>query len=250
MLVSGDNESGNLSQVQNGAENRTKPYGDGEPVSDADGLGNAPNLADNPGGNLETVASSEPEKKPGKSRTIKRHGVYGRYLPEECVQGWRDYQLGSPDRGTNLTVLGSAVPLSALMLRAPKAKRINVKLLMYWHIELFLLGRRDLRAKMLAGDDLETCAAFSEWWRENPFQIWREEPEAPSARLWRENDPDDELTPLSLSEACEKRGIKLKTALEAIARDRLTAWRPDGKRWTTTLMEIDRWKHSDQRKAS
>lgn len=239
-------ESVGSKQVQKEGENRTKPYGDGEPVSDADGLGSAPNLADNPGGNLETVASSEPEKKPGKSR--KSESIYRAYRPAECLDGWRLIVLG--DRGRR-----GPDDLS----KPGKSDIPNKNLLMYWHVERFIFEagedwRGDLEqwakaaTKAEREDDaiLWLMAAFSEWYQANPFYL-RQPLDESGKRVM------PELEPITVVEACKARKIPHNRVLKALSRERQAIregkpapptpaiWKEKGSPAMTTLAELDKW---------
>jgi hypothetical protein len=116
------------------------------------------------------------------------------------------------------------------------ARKPNRDLLMFWHVEGFLLeskANEKHRAGLIRGDDLAACEAFSEWFRFNPFRIVQ--PDELGKTLVTE------AIPITISQAAKAKGVRPKDLLEAHTAGQIQLWRPKGEPWKTTLEDVDRW---------
>lgn len=159
----------------------------------------------------------------------KGRGFYRSYLPAEVIAGWIRYAESGQVVVKGLKPKGYDKP-------GESARKPNRDLLMYWHVEGFLLeskANEKHRAGLIRGDDLAACEAFSEWFKFNPFRL---RPVDPLSTLTVE-----EIVPVTLSFAAQARKIRAKDLLEAHAAGQIQLWRPKGEPWKTTLEDVDRW---------
>jgi len=174
-------------------------------------------------------------------------GIYRAYTPAEVIDGWKQIVLS---RGPS----PRAWPAS---LKRPGKRTVpNVAYLQWIHIETgffpTVIPRHlaQLRLEMLEGDYLEVCAAFSDWFKQNPFKVVPDADETGKREL-------PELVPMTLTAACEALGVNPQSVRRCLQRARVAVltgspcpntpnvWKPAGSPAMTTIAEIARWKDQE-----
>lgn len=157
--------------------------------------------------------------------------IYRAYTPAEVIDGWKEIVLS---RGP------SARSKPSSLARPGKSNTPNVAYLQWLHVEMrFLVGpNKRFKPGLLAGDDLESSAAFSDWSKDHTFRLVEGEVEP---------DPEMVVEEVLLTEACRMRGVHIDVARAAIEAEKLNAFRPRGSATMVVLSAFDAWRGSVKR---